>query len=120
MLFRSHDEQAKVLTEVFKTKTADEWVEILHKAGLPAERVRTLKEALAHEQLKSRGVLHTHQQVPGVAQRMTVPVAAFTYAHGGPSVRTPPPQHGQHTDEVLAELGLHNDQIKDLRQSGVV
>ena len=58
--------------------------------------------------------------VPGVAQRMTVPVAAFTYAHGGPSVRTPPPQHGQHTDEVLAELGLHNDQIKDLRQSGVV
>ncbi|MFO0996352.1 MAG: CaiB/BaiF CoA-transferase family protein [Alphaproteobacteria bacterium] len=115
-----HDEQAKVLGEIFKTKTADEWVALFHKAGLPAERVHTLPEALAQAQLKHRAVIHTHGEVPGVGKNVTVPVAAFTYAHGGPSVRTPPPKHGQHTEEVLGELGFQGDQIAEMRSAGIV
>lgn len=115
-----HDEQAKVLRDIFKTKTANEWVEVLHKAGLPAERVHTLPEALAQAQLKHRALIHTHGEVPGVGKNVSVPVAAFTYAHGGPSVRTPPPRHGQHTDEVLGELGFQTEQITEMRGAGVV
>jgi crotonobetainyl-CoA:carnitine CoA-transferase CaiB-like acyl-CoA transferase len=115
-----HDEQAKVLGDIFKTRPADEWVKLFHKAGLPAERVHTLPEALALEQLNHRAVVHTHGEVPGVGKNIKVPVAAFTYAHGGPSVRTPPPKHGEHTDDVLGELGFEKDQIAAMRGAGVV
>jgi crotonobetainyl-CoA:carnitine CoA-transferase CaiB-like acyl-CoA transferase len=115
-----HDEQAKVLGDIFKTRPADEWVKLFHKAGLPAERVHTLPEALALEQLNHRAVIHTHGDVPGVGKNIKVPIAAFTYAHGGPSVRTPPPKHGEHTDDVLGELGFQKDQIAAMRGAGVV
>jgi len=34
-----------------------------------------------------------------------VPLAAFTFAHGGPSIETPPPALGEHNEEIFAELG---------------
>ena len=38
-----------------------------------------------------------------------MPLAAFTFAHGGPRIDTAPPQLGQHNDEILRELGLAAD-----------
>jgi crotonobetainyl-CoA:carnitine CoA-transferase CaiB-like acyl-CoA transferase len=34
-----------------------------------------------------------------------VPLAAFTFAHGGPRIDSPPPMLGQHNEEIFAELG---------------
>jgi len=44
-----------------------------------------------------------------------VPLAAFKFAHGGPSIETPPPQFGADTDAVLGELGYTNAEIAALR-----
>ena len=49
-----------------------------------------------------------------------VPVAAFGFAHGGPSIETPPRQLGADTDEVLAELGYGASDIAALRAERVV
>ena len=51
---------------------------------------------------------------------MTVPLAAFKFAHGGPSIETPPPRLGQHTDEVLASLGYSSADIAALRAEGAI
>lgn len=116
----AHDHHGETLREILKAKTADEWAKELRAAGLPAERVLRLDEAMAQEQLKHRGVFHTIPKMPGLDKDITVPVAAFTYAHGGPSVRSAPPKLGQHTDDVLGGLGYGAEEIAALRKEGVV
>jgi crotonobetainyl-CoA:carnitine CoA-transferase CaiB-like acyl-CoA transferase len=94
-----------VLTEILKTWTAAEWEECFQARHVPAARVRTMGEAVADPQTASRGVIHRHACAPGIEGGFGVPVAAFTFAHGGPRVDTPPPAVGQHNEEIFAELG---------------
>ena len=82
--------------------------------------MRELREALADPQLESRRVLHRHADVPGVDTAVTVPMAAFTFAHDGPSIERPPARVGEHTDEVLAAVGYGAAEIAALRTSGAV
>jgi crotonobetainyl-CoA:carnitine CoA-transferase CaiB-like acyl-CoA transferase len=101
-----HDREVAVLEEIMVTRTADEWEEFLQARHVPAARVRTMGEAIADPQIATRGIIHRHEQVPGIDGGFGVPIAAFTFAHGGPRVDTPPPMLGQHNEEIFAELGI--------------
>ena len=112
MIKRSNDErdqdrdrETAVLAEIMRTRTADEWEQFLQARHVPAARVRTMGEALADPQLATRGVVHRYDSVPGLEGGFGVPLAAFTFAHGGPRIDTPPPWLGQHNEEILGELG---------------
>jgi crotonobetainyl-CoA:carnitine CoA-transferase CaiB-like acyl-CoA transferase len=102
---QNHDREAAVLTEILQTRTAEEWEEFLQGRHIPAGRVRSMEEALKDPQLADRRVVHRHDRVDGIEGEIGVPVAAFTFAHGGPQIDTPPPRLGQHNEEVLSELG---------------
>jgi crotonobetainyl-CoA:carnitine CoA-transferase CaiB-like acyl-CoA transferase len=65
-------------------------------------------------------VLHEHAKIDGIQGPVTVPLAAFKFADGGPSIETPPPRLGQHNDEVLASLGYSKAEIATLRAEGVI
>src|SRR5215467_7955422 len=105
------------LTEIMRTKSAAEWEEFLQARHVPAARVRTMGEALADPQLASRGVVHRHASAPGIEGGFGVPLAAFTFAHGGPRIDTPPPTLGQHNEEVLAALGHGRKAAGEARRS---
>jgi crotonobetainyl-CoA:carnitine CoA-transferase CaiB-like acyl-CoA transferase len=49
-----------------------------------------------------------------------VPLAAFKFAHGGPSIEDPPHEMGEDTDAVLAEHGYSADEIAGFRRAGVI
>ncbi|MGH7308446.1 MAG: CaiB/BaiF CoA transferase family protein [Candidatus Rokuibacteriota bacterium] len=115
-----HAEKLAAVAEKMKERTADEWETYLQSRHVPATRVRELGEALADPHLQSRRVLHRHETVPGVDKPLTVPLAAFTFAHDGPSIERPPARVGEHTDEVLAAVGYTVEQIAALRRSGAV
>jgi crotonobetainyl-CoA:carnitine CoA-transferase CaiB-like acyl-CoA transferase len=100
-----HDREAALLTEILATRTAEEWEGFLQARHIPAARVRTMGEALADSHLSSRGVVHRHDSAAGIEGGFGVPLAAFTFAHGGPRIDAPPPVLGQHNEEILAELG---------------
>jgi len=102
---QDHDREAAVLTEILQTRTAEEWEEFLQARHIPAGRVRSMGEALKDPQLATRRVVHRHDRVDGIEGAIGVPVAAFTFAHGGPQIDTPPPRLGQHNEELLSELG---------------
>ena len=101
-----HEREIAVLSEIMRTRTADEWEKFLQARHVPAARVRTMGEALADPQIASRGVIHRHAKGNAIAEGFAVPVAAFTYAHGGPRVDKAPPMLGQHNEEILRELGV--------------
>jgi crotonobetainyl-CoA:carnitine CoA-transferase CaiB-like acyl-CoA transferase len=112
--------EAAVLADIFKTRTADEWEVYLQARHVPAARVRTMAEAVADPHLKTRGVLHHHASAPGIDGPFGVPLAAFKFAHGGPSIETPPPEFGADTVAVLSEHGYSSEEIAVLRREGVV
>src|SRR5262245_7011612 len=101
-----HAREIAVLEEIMLTRTADEWEEFLQARHVPAARVRTMAEAVADPQIAARGIIHRHAGGNGVDGAFGVPMAAFTFAHGGPRIDSPPPALGQHNDEILAELGF--------------
>src|SRR6266446_1371109 len=103
---QDHARETAALTEILKTRTADEWEKFLQARHIPAARVRTMGEAVADPQIASRGVIHRHAYAPGIEGGFGVPIAAFTFAHDGPRIDTPPPAVGQHNEEVFAELGV--------------
>jgi crotonobetainyl-CoA:carnitine CoA-transferase CaiB-like acyl-CoA transferase len=99
-----HDREIATLAEIMLTRTADEWEEFLQARHVPAARVRTLGEALADPQIASRRVVHRHTKIAGIEGEFGVPLAAFTFAHGGPRIDTAPPTLGQHNQEIFSEL----------------
>ena len=117
---RRFDEKYALLAEKMKEKTADEWETFLQSRQVPASRVRELRDALQDPQIKYRGLLHRHDHVPGADKPMTVPLAAFKFAHGGPSIERPPARLGEHTDEILASIGYDAANIAALRKDGAV
>jgi crotonobetainyl-CoA:carnitine CoA-transferase CaiB-like acyl-CoA transferase len=99
-----HEREVAALTEIMMTRSAAEWEEFLQARHVPAARVRTMGEALADPQLATRGLIHHHGGAAGVEREFSVPVAAFTFAHGGPRIDAPPPALGQHNEEIFTEL----------------
>jgi len=113
-----HDDrerEMKVLAELMRARTADDWEAFLQANHVPAARVRTLPEALADPHLATRAFLHQHDAAPGVDGAFTVPVAAFKLAPAGAAVTSPPPPLGADTDAVLAELGYDKPSIAAIR-----
>jgi crotonobetainyl-CoA:carnitine CoA-transferase CaiB-like acyl-CoA transferase len=114
------DEEAAVLQDILAEKPAQEWEDFLQANHVPAGRVRPLDQALADPQLETRKILHRHEAVPGAEKPVTVPMCAFKFAHGGPSIEMPPPQFGEHNEEVLESLGYTKADIEALKKDGVI
>lgn len=105
-----HDSELQAeLQQTFLTRSALEWEERLSNAGVPAGAVRSVSEAMKLDQLQGRN-LQLEVPVPNAAVPLAqILNAGFLFAHDGPGVSGPPPTLGQHTDEILAELSMHDD-----------
>ena len=112
--------EQEVLAGIMKEKSAQEWEDHLQANHVPALRLRTMPEAIADPQVKTRAILHTHESILGVEGAMTVPMCAFKFEHGGASIETPPPRLGEHNAQVLGELGYGAAEIETLRKEGVI
>jgi crotonobetainyl-CoA:carnitine CoA-transferase CaiB-like acyl-CoA transferase len=107
-----------ILTEVFRARPAAEWVALLRENDLPVGPISTLQEAFSDPQIRSRDMLQwMNHPVEGRIPQIGFPVK-FSDTPG--EMRRPPPMLGEHTDEVLSELGYDEGDIAELRSSQAI
>jgi alpha-methylacyl-CoA racemase len=100
-------------TTVFASRARDQWIERFAHLDACVAPVLTMEEATADAHLASRRTL---VEVDGVPQ----PAPAPRFSGTPTALQRPPPACGQHTDEVLAELGYDVAVITALREAGTV
>jgi crotonobetainyl-CoA:carnitine CoA-transferase CaiB-like acyl-CoA transferase len=100
-----------VLEETFRTRTAEDWVAALDAAGVPAGKIRGVRDAL---DAAGPATVRVRHPTAGELELVAPPFA--------PAARDaePPPLLGQHTRDVLAELGLDDARVTELERLGVV
>jgi crotonobetainyl-CoA:carnitine CoA-transferase CaiB-like acyl-CoA transferase len=111
-------EIARAFTETFKTRTRDEWFEILSKSDICAGRMLTLDEVPNDPQVQARNMIVEVEGEGGRKFKQVGISAKFSDTPG--SVRTLAPQLGQHTDEILGDLGYAKDDLDRWRESGAI
>ena len=113
---RNRDALVAELEPTLATRKADDWIEALLAAGVPAAPILGYDEALVSEQARARNmVMEMEHPVEGTIRQLGFPVKL----HGTPQqLRRPPPLLGQHTEEIMREAGCDAAAIERLRAAG--
>ncbi len=116
-----HREALKAELELaLAARSAQQWWPLLTRAGVPSGPVYSVEQALAHPQVAERGMVATFPDVPGVGRDVRVVRTGFKLDGATPSVDAPPPQLGQHNEELLRELGYDAGQIRSLKEERAI
>ncbi len=111
-------QQFSELTEIFMTRSRDEWAALLADADIPAAPVNSMKEAFAHPQMQHREML---QQIEHPVEGM-IPQLGFPVKFSATPARmvSPPPLLGQHNEEILTALGFDPGQVEQLKRDQII
>jgi crotonobetainyl-CoA:carnitine CoA-transferase CaiB-like acyl-CoA transferase len=106
------------LAELFTHRSVAEWVTGLTDAGVPAGPVYTVPQVFEDEQVQHLGV--TASLMTGFGKEMQYITQPVTLARTPSRVVAPAPGWGEHTDEVLAEAGYSDEEIRQFHADTVV
>ena len=107
-----------MLSEIMETRSSDEWMQLLQKADIPVARMNAVDDLLSDSHLESSGFFReeTHP-TEGPMYAMRTPT---DWSDSAPQATTPAPRLGEHTKQVLLELGYDEDEITRMRDAGVL
>jgi formyl-CoA transferase len=107
-----------LIAERIAASPAAEWLEKLEAAGIPAGPINRVSQALGDPQAAHRGsVRHFGSGALGEVATVGSPLR---FDGQRADADLPPPALGEHTDEVLAELGVDEDELQKLRMAGII
>ena len=119
--FAEGKKQTHLISEVsgiFKEKTRQEWIGFLKDTDCCCEPVNSVSEALMDSQLLAREmILEADHPTEGRLKQIGIPVK-FSETPG--SLRLAPPNHGEHTQEILKGLGYEDEEIGRMEEEGVI
>jgi len=106
------------IAQITRGRTSDEWIDTLNEAGVPCGPIYKMNEVFADPQVRHLGMAaKVHHAQLGDIEVVNQPIELCrTPSH----IRTATPEKGEHTDEVLREMGYSNQKIAELRQRNIV
>jgi formyl-CoA transferase len=110
---------------VTRTRSTADWVALLEDKAVPCGPINNIAQAFGDPQVQARGLAVALPRWPdgnardGVASVCGV-ASPLRLSRNPPVLRNAPPALGQHTQDVLGELGLSTERIAALRAAGVV
>ena len=107
-----------VVQEVLLSKTTREWLDIFDQEDVPSAPALTRDEVIKHPQVIASDILREHDHP--IAGRLRQARGAARFEGPPPSEPRGAPQLGEHSDEVLIELGFSDEEISALKASGAV
>ena len=109
---------AETLEETFSQETTTHWLEILERADVPSGPIYSFSQIYDDPHIQARNMeVETEHATAGRVRNIGIPVKL---SETPASIRTAAPALGQHTDEILAELGYGDAEISRLRDSGAL
>jgi crotonobetainyl-CoA:carnitine CoA-transferase CaiB-like acyl-CoA transferase len=106
------------LHQLFAARTAAEWLERLAAAEIPAAAINTVEEAVNDAQTKARGlIVQLEHPALGAVRSIANPIR---FSDTPVSYRLPPPGLGEHSEDILRELGYSTGKIAAARNEGAV
>jgi crotonobetainyl-CoA:carnitine CoA-transferase CaiB-like acyl-CoA transferase len=106
------------LEALFRERTCAEWIRLLETEDVCLAPVNSLEEVFQDPQIEARGMVTTMEHADlGSIRQLGIPLR-FSETPG--SFRLPPPRLGEHTDEVLRNLGYSPERLRDLRKRGTI
>ena len=114
---KHREDTVALVAKALSTNTRDFWLAALDKAGIPSSPLHTLGELSEHPHTKASGMKFDYEHpVLGKLQGVAQPLR---FDGQRTEMRRPPPLHGEHSDEILRELGYSGEDIKALLQGSV-
>ena len=111
-------ERLAMVGEVIKTRSSAEWLECLDREEVPCAPILGKEDLLVHPQIEANRLIVESDHPVGGRMRQPRPPERFDKTPS--SIREPAPALGQHTGEVLRELGLDDSEIEALRDAKAV
>jgi formyl-CoA transferase len=116
---RNRDVLVPLLADMVKTKTKQEWINLLEAAGVPCGPINNLDEVFDNPQVNARGMRIDLPHPTGGQVRLVG--SPMKMSATPPQADLPPPMLGQHTEEVLSDLlGRTPEQIAGMREKGII
>jgi crotonobetainyl-CoA:carnitine CoA-transferase CaiB-like acyl-CoA transferase len=115
---RNVQEMTDLIERRFATLTTDEVVALMDEAEVPAGPIRNIQQVFEDAQVQHLG-LRQKVQHSSVGE-IEIPGLPYRFSETPAGVHRPPPALGEHTDEVLAELGFTAAEIAQMRAEGAV
>jgi formyl-CoA transferase len=109
---------ADEINAVLTTRPSLDWVESLNAAGVPCGPIHSMDEVFADAQVKhlNAAVAVEHPTLG----RLNILNQAIKLSRTPAAVVTATPERGEHSDEILGEIGLSAAEVADLRESGAI
>ena len=103
---------------IMKTRPSAEWIEILNRAGVPCGPINSIDQVFADPQVQQLGIAQKVEH-PRLGMQ-TLVGQAMTLSRTPSKLRTATPEHGEHSEQILRELGYDEAGIKRLRERQIV